>query len=431
MKILERDWRSAPNDDLAGIRKPNSGLHRNAVPMLLHDLIRLTTSSFIAYRLRSFLTGLGIAIGIAAVILLTSIGEGLHQFVLAEFSQFGTNLIGIQPGKKQTHGGSVGIFGSSRPLTLEDAESLRRLPYVEYVSPSVQGNAELRADGKTRRTTVYGVGHEMPQALRIYVRTGSFLPDEDPEQARAFVVLGSKIRQELFGGQNPLGSYLRVGGQRYRVIGVMESKGQVLGFDLDDAVYIPAARALELFNRSGLMEIHVTYRPSAELERVEAGIRNILTARHGREDFTLVSQEKALEVLGSVLDVITFAVGALGGISLLVGGVGILTIMTMAVTERTSEVGLLRALGARERQVLTLFLGEAILLSALGGLAGLALGVGIAQALHLLFPALPVHTPWLFAALAELTAITIGLAAGVAPALRAARLDPVEALRAE
>lgn len=399
--------------------------------MLFPDLIRLTTSTFLAYRLRSFLTGLGIAIGVAAVILLTSIGEGLHQFVLSEFSQFGTNIIGVQPGKTQTHGGNVGIFGSVKPLTLEDAEALRRVPYAEYVSPSVQGNAELRANGKTRRTTVYGVGHEMPQALRIYVRTGSFLPDEEPSQARAFVVLGAKVRQELFGDGNPLGSYLRVGGQRYRVIGVMEPKGQVLGFDLDDTVYIPAARALELFNRAGLMEIHVTYRPGVELSRVEEGIRSVMKARHGRDDFTIVSQQKALEVLDSVLNVITFAVGALGAISLVVGGVGILTIMTMAVTERTGEIGLLRALGARQGQVLLLFLGEAMLLAATGGLAGLGIGIGIAQGLHGFFPALPVHTPLFFAVLAESSAVVIGLVAGVMPARRAALMDPVEALRAE
>lgn len=399
--------------------------------MLFSDLIRLTTSSFVAYRLRSFLTGLGIAIGIAAVILLTTIGEGLHQFVLAEFSQFGTNLIAIQPGKTQTHGASVGIFGSVRPLSIEDAEAVRRLQFVQYVNSSVQGNAEVRANGKTRRTTVYGAGHEFTDAFSIRVQTGSFLPDDDPSQARAFVVLGSKVRQELFAGENPLGSYLRVGGQRYRVIGVMEPKGQILGFDLDDTVFIPAARALELFNRPGLMEIQVNYQPNADLDSVVRAITGLLKERHGSEDFTLVPQEKALEVLGSVLDVITFSVGALGGISLLVGGVGILTILTMAVTERTAEIGLLRALGARERQVLVLFLGEAMLLSALGGLAGLALGVGIAQALHWLFPALPVHTPWLFAVLAELSAVTIGLAAGVMPARRAARLDPVEALRSE
>ncbi len=399
--------------------------------MLLPDLLKLTTSSFLAYRMRSFLTGLGIAIGITAVILLTSIGEGLHQFVLAEFSQFGTNLIAIQPGKVQTQGISVGIFGSVRTISIEDAMALRHLPNIEYVNPSVTGNAELRFEGRTRRSTVFGAGHDMPKVMASRVALGSFLPDDDPTQPRALVVLGSKVRQELFAGQNPLGSYLRVGGQRYRVVGVMESKGQMLGFDLDDTVFIPAARALELFNRPGLMEIQVSYRPNASLDGVLHTITALLIARHGREDFTLIPQEKALEVLGSVLDVITFAVGALGGISLLVGGVGILTIMTMAVTERTAEIGLLRALGAREGQVLTLFLGEAILLSALGGLAGLGLGTGIAQALHWLFPALPVRTPWLFAVVAELSAISIGLIAGVAPARRAARLDPVEALHVE
>lgn len=399
--------------------------------MLFTDLLKLTTSSFLAYRMRSFLTGLGIAIGIMAVILLTSIGEGLHQFVLSEFSQFGTNLIAIQPGKPQTQGGSVGIFGSVRTISIEDAMALRHLPNIEYVNPSVTGNAELRFEGRTRRSTVFGAGHDMPKVMASSVALGGFLPDDDPTQPRALVVLGSKVRQELFAGQNPLGSYLRVGGQRYRVVGVMESKGQMLGFDLDDTVFIPAARALELFNRPGLMEIQVSYRPNASLDGVLHTITALLIARHGREDFTLIPQEKALEVLGSVLDVITFAVGALGGISLLVGGVGIVTIMTMAVTERTAEIGLLRALGAREGQVLTLFLGEAILLSALGGLAGLGLGTGIAQALHWLFPALPVRTPWLFAVVAELSAISIGLIAGVAPARLAARLDPVEALHVE
>jgi putative ABC transport system permease protein len=399
--------------------------------MLLPDLLKLTSSSFLAYPMRSFLTGLGIAIGIMAVILLTSIGEGLHQFVLSEFSQFGTNLITIQPGKAQTQGGSVGIFGSMRTLSIEDAQALRHLPNIDFVNPSVTGNAELRFEGKTRRATVFGAGHDLPQVMASRAALGSFLPDDDPTQPRALVVLGAKVRNELFAGQNPLGNYLRIGGQRYRVVGVMEPKGQMLGFDLDDTVFIPAASALALFNRPGLMEIQVSYLATANLDRVLSSISQLLKERHGREDYTLIPQEKALEVLGSVLDVITFAVGALGGISLLVGGVGILTIMTMAVTERTAEIGLLRALGAREGQVLTLFLGEAILLSALGGLAGLALGVGIAQSLHWLFPALPVNTPWLFAVIAELSAVTIGLIAGVMPARHAARLNPVDALHAE
>jgi putative ABC transport system permease protein len=399
--------------------------------MYIRDLITLTSSSFLTYRMRSFLTGLGIAIGIAAVILLTSIGEGLHQFMLAEFSQFGTNIISVQPGKTQTQGGNVGIFGSVRPVTLEDADALRRLPYVEYVIPGLVGNAEVRYEGRTRRTMVLGEGRDFGKAFTMKVQSGGFWTDEDNEQARAQAVIGSKIRQELFSGMNPLGQYLRIGGQRYRVVGVMESKGQILGMDMDDAVFIPAARAMELLNRPGLMEVNVSYRADIPADTVIRLIRERMTERHGREDFTIISQEQALEVLSSVLDIITFAVGALGGISLLVGAVGILTIMTMAVTERTAEIGLLRALGAREKQVLTLFLSEAMILSALGGLMGLFIGVGIAQGLHLLFPALPVHTPWLYAVLAELTAITIGLAAGVAPAMRASRLDPVEALHAE
>lgn len=399
--------------------------------MLIPDLIKLTSSSFITYRMRSFLTGLGIAIGIAAVILLTSIGEGLHKFVLAEFSEFGTNLITVQPGKTQTHGSNVGVFGSVRPLSLDDADALRHLPYVENVNPGLMGNSDLRANGKTRRATVFGEGHDFAKAFTMKVQTGSFWPDADDSQARALVVLGTKVWQELYGDQNPLGSYLRIAGQRYRVIGVMEPKGQILGLDMDDAVFIPAARAMELFNRPGLMEINVSYRAGANVAVVTRVITDRLKERHGEEDFTLISQEQSLEVLSSVLDVITFAVGALGGISLLVGAVGILTIMTMAVSERTAEIGLLRALGAQERQVLTLFLGEAMLLSALGGLGGLLLGIGIAQGLHLIFPALPVHTPWLFAVLAEISAISIGLIAGVAPARHAARLDPVEALHAE
>ncbi len=395
------------------------------------DYIRLAGSSVRAHRLRTALTASGIAIGVAAVVLLTSIGEGVHRFVLSEFTQFGTNIIGINPGKATTFGGSIGVFGSVRPLSLEDAEALRRVPYVEAVVPFVYGNAQVESDERQRRTTVYGAGTEFPRAFRFPVGQGSFLPDDDPRAPRALAVLGSTMRDELFGSRNPLGQRIRIGGDRYRVVGVMASKGQMLGIDLDDTVYIPAARGLDLFNRDGLMEIDILYAEGAPVDEVVAGIRRVLIARHGGEDVTITTQQQMTDVLGSVLDVLTFAVGALGGISLLVGGVGILTIMTIAVRERTSEIGLLRALGATRGQVLGLFLGEAVVLATVGGLIGLALGAGGAWLLGVAVPALPVHTALEFVLLAEAVAVTIGLLAGVLPARRAAAMEPVDALRAE
>ncbi len=399
--------------------------------MIARDFLRLSASALRAHRLRSFLTALGIAVGITAVILLTAIGAGLHEFVLAEFTQFGTNLIQVAPGRTTTHGASVGAFGSVRPLTIEDAQAIARVPYVEFTDPSVSGNAEVKAGGRARRTTVLGSGPDLPRTLRMNVAVGQFLPQDDPRSARPFVVLGAKVQRELFGDTNPLGARIQVGRDRFRVIGVMEPKGDVLGFDMDDVVFIPAARALELFNREGLMEIHVSYTPSAPVEEVVAEMRRVLMARHGDEDFTITPQQQMLETLNAVLNVLTFAVGALGGISLLVGGVGILTIMTISVSERTNEIGLLRALGAKQGQILALFLGEATLLAAIGGLAGLVFGAGIAWLLNTAVPALPVRTPWIFAILAEAIAVGIGMLAGVLPARRAARMDPVEALRAE
>lgn len=395
------------------------------------DFGRLTAGAARSQPLRSLLTALGIAVGIASVVLLTSIGEGVQRFVLAEFTQFGTNLVSVHPGRATTFGASVGVFGTVRPLTLADAEALQRVPHVRAVVPVVQGNAEVRGESRRRRVTVYGVGPGFPEVFTFGVASGTFLPPDDLEAPRSFAVLGSRLREELFGRENPLGRLIRVGGSRYRVVGTMDSKGQVLGFDLDDTVYLPAARALELFNRDSLMEVDLLYAEGAPVEEVVAGIRRILTARHGREDFTITTQQQMLGVLGGVLGVLTFAVGALGAISLLVGGVGILTIMTIAVAERTPEVGLLRALGARRGQVLGVFLGEAALLGAAGGLAGLALGAGGARLLQLALPALPVYTPWSVVLIAEAVAVSIGLAAGVLPALRAAGLDPVEALRAE
>ena len=400
--------------------------------MLLTDAIRLALRAIVAQRLRSFLTLLGIAVGIASVILLTSIGEGIHRFVLAEFTQFGTNIASISPGKVKTSGPTpTGIPTSVRPLTLDDARTLRNLPHVTGMTATVWGNTEVGGNGRIRRTTVNGVGADMLKVYSIKVKTGQFLPDETLENARAFVVLGAKLKDELFGSANPLGARVRVGNLQFRVIGVLEAKGQFLGVDLDDAAYIPTARALELYNRDGMMKIDLAYEEGVPAARIVAAVKSTLTARHGREDFTITTQEDMLRTLSNILDILTMAVGALGSISLLVGGVGIVTIMTIAVSERTSEIGLMVALGAPRKTILGLFLGEAVTLSAIGGVMGLVLGVGLAQLIHFAVPALPVHTPLSFVLLAEGIAIVIGLLAGVLPARSAARLDPVDALRTE
>ena len=399
--------------------------------MLLNDTARLAIGALSSQRMRSFLTALGIAVGIGSVVLLTSIGEGIHKFVLSEFTQFGTNLIAVSPGKTTTAGMSGAIISNVRPLSIDDAMAFERHPEILGVVPFVQGNAPVEFGKRSRRAYIFGVNSQVPTVWQMKVASGRFLPDDDPRTARAFTVLGTKVRDELFGSTNPLGQRIRVGGERFRVIGVMESKGQMLGFDLDDAVYIPTAKALAMFDRESLMEIDLIYADDSRVDEIVKSVKTLLIDRHGAEDFTITTQEQMLDVLGSVLNILTLAVGALGGISLLVGSVGILTIMTISVNERRPEIGLLRAIGAGRGHILTLFIGEAVVLASIGGFAGLVIGSGGAWLLGAIVPALPTHTPWLYVVLAETLAVFIGVLAGVLPAHRAANLDPIEALRTE
>ena len=399
--------------------------------MLARDAFRFTLRSVLAHRLRSALTSLGIGIGVTAVVLLTSIGQGVSQYIVEEFTQFGTNILAIQPGKANTLGVSAGVFNSVRPLSLADAEALRRVPYATHSVPLVSGQASVEARGRERSVMVFAVGPAFDIAFAFDVALGEFLPEDELDRARPVAVLGATAYEELYGSENPLNDRVRIGGDRYRVIGVMEPKGDTLGFDLDDSVYIPAASGLAMFNRDGLQEIDLLYEENAPVEEVIAGVERVLIARHGGEDFTVISQQQMLDVLGSILNVLTLGVAALGGISLLVGGVGIFTIMTIAVRERTAEIGLLRAVGARRRRISRLFLGEAVLLAGLGGLGGLLVGFTVVGIIQATVPALPAQIAPLYVILAEAVAVLIGLVAGVLPARAAAALEPVEALTTE
>ncbi len=398
--------------------------------MLLSDWLRWVFQAVTTARLRSLLTALGISVGIAAVTMLTSIGEGIRTYMMDSFSQFGTRIIAVTPGKTSTAGLSP-LLTTIRPLSLEDARLLGRLPHVDAVVPLLQGTAKIEGDRFSRDTDVYGVGPDMDRAWKFNVALGRFLPNDDLENSRYFAVLGSRVREELFRNRNPLGAYVRVGGTRFRVVGVMESKGQLLGFDLDDAIYIPADLSMQMFNKESLMEIDVIFKETTTSPEMRDRIQKALIQRHGDEDFTLFTQEDMLSTLDKILSMLKMAVGALGGVALVVGGVGVLTIMTTALQERTQEIGLLRAVGCTRRQILWMFLGEAVLLSGLGGLLGVSIVAVLVISMNTFVPGLPISLQPFYMLASLALSCGVGLAAGISPAMHAAGLDPIEALRSE
>jgi putative ABC transport system permease protein len=317
------------------------------------DLLGLALEALAAHRTRYGLSALAVAVGVAAVVLLASIGEGTRRFIAAQMSAFGTTVIGVHPGRVETFGVPGAMGGGARPLTLDDARASARLPGVVSATPAVEATAEVELGALRRRVMVFGVGGAMPRTWSMRVGAGRFLPDQDWERGAPLAVLGPRLARELAAGAPVLGRVVRIGNARFRVVGVMEPKGSVFGFDLDDVAYVPVANAMRLFHRRELSEVNLMANSLVESDALAERARLLMIERHrGDEDVTIVTQRDALRAVDGIMTVVTGTVTAIAAISLLVGAIGIFTILWIVVHERVQEIGLVQAVGATRGQVL-------------------------------------------------------------------------------
>lgn len=398
--------------------------------MRLPELLRFVAGSLTGARTRTLLMLLAMSIGVASVVVLTALGEGARRYVIDEFAQLGTHLLVMLPGRSETTGGAPPLFGETpRDLTLSDAMALLRHRSILRVAPITVGNAPVSFANREREVTVIGTTHAFFPIRHLTIGSGRPLPAIDPERAVNVAVLGAGLRKELFDEQRPLGRWIRINDRRYRVIGILSSGGQSIGRNLDDLVIIPVAAAQSLFDTPSLFRVLIQARSQEDIPRAQAAARDTIRERHdGEDDVTIITQDALLDTFDGILRALTYAVGGIAAISLAVAGILVMNVMLVAVSQRVAEIGLMKALGASERQVLWLFLIESVVLAGSGAVFGLAIaGLGV-LVLDQLFPGFPIAAP-LWAPLAAVAvALLTGLLFGVLPARRAARLDPVRAL---
>jgi putative ABC transport system permease protein len=394
--------------------------------MSAREALRVALQAIVANRLRSFLTTLGVVIGVMSVVLLVSIGQGARSEITGAIEGLGSNLLFILPGD-----GDFGGPPARSDFTLEDVDALERaLPGVgPRVSGQVLGTEAVSSDGERVVTTVYGVsaGHEI--VVDRTIARGQGFNSSDVVAARRVAIVGAEVAETLFGDLDPIGRSVTIGGSRYRIVGVLERVGSsAFGQSPDRDVLVPITAGLRLLSVSNVDTIYVRADDAASIPDDVALVERVLSQRHASDEFSVFTQEEIVGVIDTILTILTFFLGAIAGISLLVGGVGVSNIMLVSVSERTREIGLRKALGARTRDVTAQFLLEAVALTGLGGVIGLGMGVGFARLVATFSPVPAEVTTW-SVVLALGVSTLVGLVFGVLPARRAGRLDPVEALR--
>lgn len=395
------------------------------------DILRFARDAAAGYPLRTSLSVLAMAIGVAAVVVLTALGDGARRYVVDQFSSLGSNLVIVLPGRSGTGGFNPAnaVTTTPRDLTIDDAAALLRAPAVRRLAPLAVGTSEISFGGRLRETLIAGSTASMMQVRNYQLAQGSFLPEDDWNRGAPVAVIGATIRDEIFGAQPAVGQLVRLGDRRVRIVGVLKSSGQGLGMNTDELIIVPVALAQAMFNSNTLFRILIEARSRDHIEAAKTQVAAIIKARHGgEEDVTVITQDAILATFDKLLRALTAAVAGIAAISLAVAGILVMNVMLVAVTQRTGEIGLLKALGARGATIRQAFLAEAAMLSLAGALTGYGLGHLGALIIRRLYPVFPAWPPAWAVVAALVTALTTGLLFGIMPARRAAMLNPVEAL---
>ena len=399
--------------------------------MKLTDTLLFASGSLRGSPTRTLLMILAMSIGVASVVVLTALGEGARRYVVDQFASLGTNLVIVLPGRTETAGLGPGMLVGQIPkeITLDDAEAIAASRAVKRIAPLTIGSSTLSRDALNRDVVVLGSTSDLLEVRHMSMGIGRFLPTGDIHESASVCVLGNQMKQELFGNEQAVGQWVRLGDRRFRVIGILSSQGESMGMRTDELVIIPVASAHQLFNTSGLFRVLIEAKNRDSIEQAKIDAEAIMFQRHaGEKDVTVITQDAVLATFDRILSALTMAVGGIAAISLAVAGVLIMNVMLIAVAQRVKEIGLLKALGAPPKQIRSLFFAEAALLSSIGSIAGLVLGYVGSTIIGQVYPSLPVSPPWWAVIAACGTALGTGILFSVWPARRAARLDPVAAL---